>query len=146
MILALAVLCFALIGSASAQASDQINNPISSVRKDVYESSVVARVSITDTRLGACDDYGCEFKVFCRVAEVYKGRVGRGQLLNFLARADKGFEYNKLRGDFVVFLTSFINRKKGPFQILPDYFSIHEYSPELVAKIRRVSPTAHRSK
>jgi hypothetical protein len=141
----MAALCFTLGGSASAQASAQINNPLSSVREDIKESSVVARVSILDTKLGACDDYACEFKVFSRVGEVYKGSVRSGQLLNFSARADKGFEYNKLHGDFVVFLTSFINRKKGPFQILPDYFSIHEYSQELVAKIRRISRTSHRS-
>ena len=133
-----------LAGSAHAQASAQINNPLSSVREDFNEASVVARVNMLDTRLGGGDDYAFEFVVFCRVNQIYKGNLKSGRLLKFAARADKGFDHTKLRGDAIVFLTSFINRTKGPFQILPGYFSIHEYSQELVAKIRRVSRASHR--
>jgi hypothetical protein len=137
-------LFFALIANVYAQASAQINNPLSSVREDFNESAVVARVNMLNTKLGGCDDDACEFKVVSTVTRVFKGNVRRGQSLTFAARCDKGFTYDKLRGDAIVFLTSFVNRRKGPFQILPDYFSIHEYSLGLVRKITIVSKAPHK--
>jgi len=137
-------LFFALSANVYAQASAQINNPLSSVREDFNESAVVARVNIRKTKLDGCDDYACEFKVVSTVMRVFKGNVRRGQSLTFSARCDKGFNYDNLRGDTIVFLTSFVNRRKGPFQILPDYFSIHQYSPGLVRKITIVARTPHK--
>jgi hypothetical protein len=98
-----------------------------------------------DTKLDGCDDYACEFKVVSTVTRVFKGHVRRGQSLTFAARCDKGFNYGKLRGDAIVFLTSFVNRRKGPFQILPDYFSIYEYSSGLVRKITIVERAPHKA-
>jgi hypothetical protein len=135
-----------LVGQASAQASAGINNPLSAVREDFNQSAVVARVDMLDTKLEGCDDYACEFKVVSRITRVFKGNVRRGQPLTFSARCDKGYSYERLRGDSIVFLTSFVNRKKGPFQILPDYFSIHDYSPGLVRKITIVAHGRHRTR
>ena len=139
-LLSTVTLVIAFAGSAFAQ----INYPLASVREDFHEASIVARVNVTDTKLGGCDDYACEYTVIANVTHVYKGRVRRGQLLKFGARSDKEYDYNKIRGDRIAFLTSFVNRRKGPFQILPDGFSLYKYSPGLIAKVRRVTYDARR--
>ena len=132
------VTCLALATVANAQ----ITYPLASVREDFNEASVVARVNMTDTKLDGCDNYACEYTVVSDVTHVFKGNVKRGQVLRFGARSDKEVDYNKIRGDAIVFLTSFVNRQNGPFQILPSGFSINTYSTDLVAKIRRVIQTS----
>jgi hypothetical protein len=128
-------LLIAFAGSAFAQ----INYPLASVREDFHEASVVVRMNITDTKLTGNDDgYAFGFIASGRVTQSFKGKFKPGQRLDFYVRAEHGYDPTHMRGDQIAFLTSFVNRKNGPFQTLPDGNSVNAYSAELLDKVRTV--------
>jgi hypothetical protein len=127
----------ALLITFAGSALAQNNYPLASVREDFHEASVVVRVNITDTKLTGNDDgYYYGFIASGRITESLKGKFKAGQHLEFYVRAEQGYDHTRLRGDQIAFLTSFVNRRNGPFQTLPDGNSVDPYSPELLAKVR----------
>jgi hypothetical protein len=134
-------LLIAFAGSAFAQ----INYPLASVREDFHEASVVVRMNITDTKLTGNDDgYAYGFIASGQITEPFKGKFKPGQRFEFYVRAEHGFDHTRLRGDQIAFVTSFVNRRNGPFQTLPDGNSVHPYSRGLLAKVRTIWRESHR--
>jgi hypothetical protein len=133
---------FALSWTTPAQ---DLDYPLSTMRADIKEASVVVRINITDTKpTGDNDGYYYGFIASGRVVQSFKGKFKRGQSLEFFVRAENGFDHTCLRGDKIAFLTSFTDRKDGPFQVLPDGNSTFAYTPELLARVERVASLSRR--
>jgi len=127
-----------LIASAGS-AFAQVNFPLVSVREAFHEASVVVWMNVTDTKLTGNDDgYAFGFIASGRVTQSFKGKFKPGQYLEFYVRADHGYDPAWMRGDKIAMLTSFVNRRDGPFQELPDGNSVDPYSPSLSRKVRIV--------
>jgi hypothetical protein len=136
---------FAMMIVFAGSVCAQITYPLASVRADFHEASVVVRMTITDTKLtGNGDSYAYGFIASGRVTQSFKGKFKPGHHLEFLVRAEHGYDHTRWRGDRIAFLTSFINRRNGPFQILPDGNSVYDYSPGLLAKVRTVWRESYR--
>jgi hypothetical protein len=141
-ILTLVATFFALSRATPAQ---DLDYPLSTMRADVKEASVVVRIDITDTKpTGDNDGYYYGFIASGRVVQSFKGKFKRGQPLEFFVRAENGFDHTCMRGDKIAFLTSFTDRKNGPFQELPSGNSTVTYTPELLAKVERVASSSRR--
>jgi hypothetical protein len=141
-ILMFAALFFVLSGTTSAQDWDY---PLSTMRADFKEASVVVRINITDTKpTGDNDGYYYLFIASGQVVQSFKGKFKRGQSLEFFVRAENGFDHKCMLGDRIAFLTSFADRRNGPFQELPDGNSTVPYTPELLAKVNRVASSSRR--
>jgi hypothetical protein len=135
---------FALLIACAASVCAQINYPLASVREDFHEASVVVRMNITDTKLTGNDDgYAYGLIASGRVTQSFKGKFKPGQQLEFYVRAEHGYDPTRLRGNQIAFLTSFVSRRNGPFQTLPDGNSVYSYSPGLLAKVRTVWRGSH---
>jgi hypothetical protein len=135
-ILTFAMVCFAWCGTVSAQ--DKY--PLTTVRKDFNEASVAVRINIKDTKpTGKSDDYYYGFIASGQIIQSFKGNFTSGQSLGFYVRAENGYDHKHMRGDKIAFLTSFVDRRNGPFQELPSGNSVVRYSRELAAKVRRVA-------
>ena len=118
----------------------QLDYPLASVRSDFNDASVVVRIEITDTKLTGDDDgYAYGFIASGFVTQAFKGKFRSGQYLEFYVRADRGYDHTKMRGDRIAFLTSFVNRRDGPFQELPDGNSVFPYSQDVLNKVQKVS-------
>jgi len=138
---------FAILIAFAGPVCAQTNYPLASVREDFHEASVVVRMNITDTKLTGNDDgYVYGFIASGRVTQAFKGKFKPGQPVEFYMRADHGYDHSRMRGDRIAFLTSFVNRRNGPFQTLPDGNSVNGYSGELLAKVRTVWRESHRSR
>ena len=136
---------FALLITFAESGLAQINYPLASVREDFHEASVVVRMTITDTKLtGNGDSYAYGFIASGRVTQSFKGKFKPGQHLEFYGRAEHGYDHTRMLGDQIAFLTSFVNRRNGPFQELPDGNSVNDYSSGLLAKVRTVWRESHR--
>jgi hypothetical protein len=136
-------LMLAFAGSTFAQT----NYPLASVREDFHEASVVVRMNITNTKLTGNDDgYAFGFIASGRVTQSFKGKFKPGQYLEFYVRADHGYDPASMRGDKIAMLTSFVNRRDGPFQTLPDGNSVDSYSAGLLGKVRIVWREWHHSR
>jgi hypothetical protein len=136
---------FALLITFAELGFAQINYPLASVREDFHEASVFVRMTITDTKLtGNGDSYAYGFIASGRVTQSFKGKFKPGQHLEFYVRAEYGYNHTRMRGDQIAFLTSFVNRRNGPFQELPDGNSVNDYSSGLLAKVRTVWRDWHR--
>lgn len=112
------------------------NVPLFSVRGDFREASVVVRMNITDTRITSSDTHNYYFTASGAVTASFKGKFKPGQALEFTVRAEHGYDHTSMRGDQIAFLTSFVNRRDGPFQHLPSGNSVVPYSQDLLLKVR----------
>ena len=136
---------FAILIAFAGSACAQITYPLASVREDFQQASVVVRMTITDTKLtGNGDSYAYGFIASGRVTQSFKGKFKPGQHLEFYVREEHGYDHTRMRGDQIAFLTSFVNRRNGPFQELPDGNSVDDYSSGLLAKVRTVWRESHR--
>jgi hypothetical protein len=141
------IFTFAILLASACSAFVQVNYPLASVRDDFREASVVVRMNITDTKLtGNSDGYAYEFIASGRVVQSFKGKFKLGQFLKFYVRAEHGYDHTRMHGDQIAFLTSFVNRRDGPFQELPDGNSVTPYSQGLLSKVQRVWRESHRSR
>ena len=120
--------------------------PLVSVRGDFREASVVVRMNITDTKITSSDSDYYYFTASGQVTMSFKGKFKPGQSLKFSVRAELGYRHTSMRGDQIAFLTSFVNRRNGPFQELPSGNSVIPYSPNLLLKVRTVRHEWHRSR
>lgn len=141
------IFTFAILLASAGSAFAQVNYPLASVRDDFREASVVVRMNITDTKLtGNGDGYAYGFIASGRVTQSFKGKFKLGQLLKFYVRAEHGYDHTRMHGDQIAFLTSFVNRRDGPFQELPDGNSVTPYSQGLLTQVRKVWRESHRSR
>lgn len=119
---------------------------VQTVRSDFREASVIVRMNITETKSTGREEHAHYFTAAGQVIESFKGKFKPGQHLEFNVRAEYGYHHTAMRGDQIAFLTSFVDRRNGPFQVLPSGNSVGPYSPELLATVRRVSREWHRSR
>jgi len=118
--------------------------PLVSVRGDFREASVVVRMNITETKITSTDSDYYYFIASGRVTTSFKGKFKAGQYLEFSVRAELGYAHTSMHGDQFAFLTSFVNRRNGPFQELPSGNSVTPYSQNLLLKVRTVRHEWHR--
>jgi hypothetical protein len=129
--------CLAL--SSNVRAQDNLPKiPLWALRSDYQEASVVARVQVQNTIPGRGDGYYYGFSADCEVVESFKGKIKRGQPIKFYARAEEGYEHQRMRGDRIAFLKRFFDEKtrKYFYQVFEDGNSVYPYSKRMAANLR----------
>ncbi len=126
-----------LLACPSSVLADR-NVPLFTVRGDFREASVVVRMNITDTKFTSSDTHYYYFTASGEITASFKGKFQPGEALEFTVRAEHGYDHTSMRGDQIAFLTSFVNRRDGPFQELPSGNSVIPYSQDLLLKVRTV--------
>ncbi len=111
----LATLLFGLIAATAASAQKDDNNwpPLSYLRSDYRQVSVVARVNVrtaeTVNRVGGYEDW----HLVGDVIEPFKGKFRKGDAINFYHGAEKGFRREQFLGDKIVFLArNYVEKEK----------------------------------
>jgi hypothetical protein len=102
LLLAIQIL-LALVFSAYAQ-DDSFTQPFSQLRQDYNQVGIVAHVKINSISFAA-DDVHPLYLVRSEIIEPFKGRIQRGQQLEFYFHAEEDFDVNRLVGEeWVIFL------------------------------------------
>jgi len=141
------VLTVAVLIACASVAPAQNDYWLKTVRNDFREASVVVRMNVLDTKLTENkDEYAYGFIASGIVTASFKGKFKPGQRLEFYVRAEHGYIHTTMRGDKIAFLTSFVNRKDGPFQELPDGNTVTPYSKDLLTRVRKVWRESQRVK
>ena len=111
----LAGLLFGLLAAtaASAQKDDDNWPPLSYLRSDYRQVSVVARVNIRTAeivnRIGGYEDW----HLVGEVIEPFKGKFRKGEPIDFYHGAEKGFRRELFLGDKIVFLErNYVEKEK----------------------------------
>lgn len=132
------IFTFVVLITCTVSALAQRDIPLRTVKSDFCEASVVVRMDIIDSKITGSDEHMYEFDATGRVTTSFKGKFKAGQLVKFHVRAEYGYDHDAMRGDYIGFLTSFVDRIHGPFQVLPSGNSVIPYSSDLLGKVRTV--------
>src|SRR4051812_16172462 len=90
----------AFILSASSKASAQ---SLSQLKNDYRQVAVVARVKINEVKFAAQDVHPL-YVVRGEILEPFKGKIKRGQRLEFYFHAEDDYDVNQLLGERIIFL------------------------------------------
>lgn len=97
--------CLLITLSLSALGQNEpYTTPLSRLKGDYNQVAIVAHVKIKNIRFAA-DDIHPLYVVDSEIVEPFKGRMRRGQQLEFYFHAEEGFDVNQLIGKrWVIFL------------------------------------------
>ncbi|MDT4967102.1 MAG: hypothetical protein QOJ64_1839 [Acidobacteriota bacterium] len=101
LILAVLILVVSSVG-ALAQA-DPNTGPLSQLKSDYNQVGIVAHVKITSIKFAA-EDVHPLYVVQSEIIEPFKGKIKRGQRLEFYVHVEEGYDVNRIPGEWVVFL------------------------------------------
>lgn len=111
----LAGLLFGLLAATAASAQNDDDNwpPLSYLRSDYRQVSVVARVNVRTAeivnRIGGYEDW----HLVGEVIEPFKGKFRKGDPIDFYHGAEKGFRRELFLGDKIVFLErNYVEKEK----------------------------------
>ena len=112
-VLLAAVLGLIAASSAIAQSDDDNWPPLSYLRNDYRQVSVVARVNVRTAeivnRIGGYEDW----HLVGEVTEPFKGKFRKGEPIDFYHGAEKGFHREQFLGDKIVFLErNYVEKEK----------------------------------
>lgn len=112
-VLLAAVLGLIAASSAFAQSDDDNWPPLSYLRNDYRQVSVVARVNVRTAeivnRIGGYEDW----HLVGEVTEPFKGKFRKGEPIDFYHGAEKGFHREQFLGDKIVFLErNYVEKEK----------------------------------
>jgi hypothetical protein len=127
-----------LVFSSGAFAQESLYTPpLSQLKSDYNQVGVVARVKVKTVKFAAPDIHPL-YVLRGEVIEPFKGKLRRGQMLEFYLSVEEGFNANSHLGDWVVFLEGSSNTpdKKWGWFVLEN--SSLPYSQRLVSKLRRI--------
>jgi len=82
---------------------DSYTQPLSQLKKDYRQVGIVARVKINSIKFAAQDVHPL-YVAQSGIFEPFKGRIKRGQQLEFYFHAEEGYDVNRLLGEWIVFL------------------------------------------
>jgi hypothetical protein len=131
---------FALIVVTGARAQDNEDAwpPLSYLRSDYREVSVVARVNVRTAeivnRIGGYEDW----HLVGEVIEPFKGKFRKGDPIDFYHGAEKGFRRELFLGDKIVFLErNYVEKeKRWVWAVLEN--STLAYNPDRTQKLRLI--------
>jgi hypothetical protein len=130
------IILFLITGSAPAQESGD-SPPLSSLKSDYSQVGIVARVKVKSVKFAAPSVHPL-YLLQSEIIEPFKGKIKRGQALEFYLAVEEDFDVNSRLGDWVVFLegSSHSPAKKWGWFALEN--SSLPYSRNLVAKLRKI--------
>jgi len=133
---------FSLTASAQESLDDR---PLSSLRGDYNQVGIVARVKVKEVKFAAPDVHPL-YLLRSEVIEPFKGKLRRGQVLEFYLAVEEGFDVNTRLGDWIVFLEGSSNTpdKKWGWFVLEN--SSLPYSKQIVAKLRKIKSASVRGR
>jgi hypothetical protein len=134
LLIVLALTTFALTASAQDGRNER---PLESLRSDYNQVGVVAHVRVKNIKLAAPGIHSL-YLLQGEVVESFKGRVRRGQKLDFYMSVEEGFDINTRLGDWIVFLeasSNTPNHKRGWFALEN---SSLPHSKKIVARMRKI--------
>src|SRR5262245_53225964 len=134
----LAGVLFGLIAATSALAQNDDDNwpPLSYLKSDYRQVRTVARVNIRTAeivnRIGGYEDW----HLVGEVIEPFKGKVRKGDPIDFYHGAEKGFHREQFLGDKIVFLErNYVEKeKRWVWAVLEN--STLAYNSDRAAKLR----------
>ena len=137
-----------LMLSCSAYPQDSFYDkiPLRQLRKDFRQVSVVAGVRILDAKVA--DEIGDEqhgyylYLVRAQVLESFKGKVGRGQAVEFYAQVEKPLPFRQ--GEWIVFLEGSNNSLNNKWSLFELENSSVPYSKRFIGKLRKIKSTSER--
>lgn len=111
--------------------------PFSNLRSDYHQVGIVARVKVKEVKFVAPDIH-LLYILRGEVIEPFKGKLRRGQAIEFYLFVEEGFDVNSRLGDWIVFLERSSNTpdKKWGWFALEN--SSLPYSQRLASKLRRI--------
>lgn len=141
----LLLVAFALVALAStALAQGGLKErPLRSLRSDYDQVGVVAHVKVKNAKLAAPGAHSL-YLLQGEVVEPFKGKVKRGQRLNFYVALEDGVDVNRQLSDWIVFLEESSNtpdQKRGWFALEN---STTPHTAKNVARMRSIKRSVKR--
>ncbi|HYW69668.1 MAG TPA: hypothetical protein VE961_01460 [Pyrinomonadaceae bacterium] len=133
-----------LLAPTAAFAQDDANWPsLKYLKSDYRESSIVARVRVTEAeivnRIPGYDNW----RVVCEVIEPFKGKFRKGQTLTYYHGAEAGFKKELFLGDKIVFLQRTYHEKEKQWVYAVIENSTLPYNDDRGQKLRTIKRSAH---
>ena len=139
---------FMLVMSVGAlgQTDDQQWPSLNYLRRDYRSVVAVAHVRVREAeivnRIGGYEDW----RIVCEVLEPFKGKLHRGEQLEFYHGAEAGFRKELFLGDKIVFLVRNFHEqdKKWVYAVLEN--STLPYTEDRARKLRRIARSNRRQR
>jgi hypothetical protein len=125
-----------LVLSAYAQ-DDPYTQRFSQVKRDYNQVGIVAHVKINSIKFAAADVHPL-YVVQSEVIEAFKGRIKRGQQLEFYVHVEEGYDVNRFLGESVVFLKGRYPVPRGGKGLYELENSSLQSSPKNIARMRKI--------
>jgi hypothetical protein len=133
-----------LVFSGGAFAQESWDEPsLSRLRGDYQQVGIVAHVKVKQIKL-AVQNIHPLYLLRGEVIEPFKGRLRRGQALEFYLAVEEGFDVNSRLGDWIVFLEESSNTPDKKWGLFAMENSSLPYSRTIVSRLRRVKKTSAR--
>ena len=144
------VVCFCLVISFNAPAQSGVEEYYSfdALSSDYKQVSLVAHVKVKSVKFAAPDIHPL-YLLQSEVIEPLKGKLWRGQTLEFYASAEEGYDPNLFLGESIVFLEGSANSPTGRWSWFMLENSSRRPSAETLAlmrKVKRLSQQRRKSK
>ncbi len=123
---------------------DSATQPFSQLKNDYNQVGIVAHVKIKEIKFAA-EDVHPLYVARSEIIESFKGKIKRGQQLEFYFNAEEGYDVNRILGERIVFL-------EGNYPLPPGGKGWYELenssllpSQTNVAKMRKIKNARKRS-
>ena len=129
-----------LLIAVGVRAQGTFANPsLEQLRDDYNASTLVVRVTLKNTSVPSDDDHYYQCIVHGKFADAFKGKIHKGEPIDFFVRAKDGCDVTLHKGDRFVFLLRRFNRQINAW--VYEQWSIHPFSKQTLANLRKLRKT-----
>jgi hypothetical protein len=137
---------FILVASGvGALAQENPNTePLSQLKSDYNQANIVAHVKVKSIKFAAQDVHPL-YVVQSEIIEPFKGKIKRGQRLEFYIRLEDDYDINRFLGERIVFLEVKIPIPYGGIRLFAMENSSRPASKATLARMRKIRNVRNRN-